>query len=90
MACGTPVLATRVGGIPDVIREGETGFIMENNSPESIAHNVIRVLDSSDFERVAEQAHDYVQTNFTFEKTVDVWRRILGGSYTENGQPSRI
>jgi glycosyltransferase involved in cell wall biosynthesis len=44
MACGTPVLATPVGAIPDVIIDGKTGFIMENNSPECIAENVKRAL----------------------------------------------
>jgi glycosyltransferase involved in cell wall biosynthesis len=51
MACGTPVLATPVGAIPDVIIDGKTGFIMENNSPECIAENVIRALNSPDLER---------------------------------------
>ena len=82
MACGTPVLATPVGGIPDVIREGETGFMMENNSPESIASNVIRVLESSDLEQVAERANAYVQGNFTFEKAADSWRRVIEGPWT--------
>ena len=39
MACGTPVAATSVGAIPDVIREGETGYILEDNSPECISEN---------------------------------------------------
>ncbi|HJH25276.1 MAG TPA: hypothetical protein C5S37_00560, partial [Methanophagales archaeon] len=45
MACGTPVLATPVGAIPDIIKDGETGFVMENNLPECIAENVERVLN---------------------------------------------
>jgi glycosyltransferase involved in cell wall biosynthesis len=44
MACGTLVLATPIGGIPDVIKDGETGFIMEDNSPECISANVTRAL----------------------------------------------
>jgi len=42
VACGkpVPVLATPVGAIPDVTQDGETGFIMENNSPGCIARNV--------------------------------------------------
>lgn len=36
MATGTPVIATRVGGIPFFVREGETGFLVDN-SPESLA-----------------------------------------------------
>jgi glycosyltransferase involved in cell wall biosynthesis len=42
MACGTPVLATPVGAIPDVITDRETGFIMEDNSPTCIAENVMK------------------------------------------------
>ena len=63
MACGTPVLATPVGAIPDVIIDGKTGFIMENNSPECIAENVIRALDSPDLERIAEEGRRFVEEN---------------------------
>jgi glycosyltransferase involved in cell wall biosynthesis len=37
IACGTPVLATRVGGIPDVIKDGETGFLLPNGQAQCIA-----------------------------------------------------
>jgi glycosyltransferase involved in cell wall biosynthesis len=77
MACGTPVLATPVGAIPDVIIDGKTGFIMENNSPECIAENVIRALNSPDLERIAEDGRRFVEENFTFEKTVENWKEIL-------------
>ncbi|MGI5892857.1 MAG: glycosyltransferase family 4 protein, partial [Bacillota bacterium] len=61
MACGTPVLATPVGAIPDVIIDGKTGFIMENNSPECIAENVIRALSSPDLEQIAEDGRRFVE-----------------------------
>lgn len=77
MACGTPVLATPVGAIPDIIIDGKTGFIMENNSPECIAENVIRALDSPDLERIAEEGRRFVEENFSFEKTVENWKGIL-------------
>jgi glycosyltransferase involved in cell wall biosynthesis len=77
MACGTPVLATPVGAIPDVIREGETGFIMEDNSPECIAENVIRALNSPDLARIAENGRHLVLENFTFEKTVRRWEKMF-------------
>jgi len=77
MACGTPVLTTPVGAIPDVIIDCETGFIMEDNSPECIAKNVIRALSSPDLERIAENGRRFVEKNFTFEKAVENWKRIL-------------
>ena len=77
MACGTPVLATPVGAIPDVIIDGKTGFIMENNSPECIAENVIRALNSPDLERIAEDGRRFVEENFTFERVVERWKEVL-------------
>ncbi len=77
MACGTPVLATPVGAIPDVIIDGKTGFIMENNSPECIAENVVRALGSPDLERIAEEGRRFVEGEFTFEKVVENWKRVL-------------
>jgi glycosyltransferase involved in cell wall biosynthesis len=77
MACGTPVLATPVGAIPDIIRDGETGFIMEDNSPECINENIRRVLEYPDLERIAENGRYFVERNFTFEKTAEQWKRIF-------------
>ncbi|WP_261597899.1 glycosyltransferase family 4 protein [Methanoculleus formosensis] len=77
MACGTPVLATPVGAIPDVIIDGKTGFIMENNSPECIAENVKRALDSPDLEQIAKDGRRFVEENFSFERTVENWKEIL-------------
>lgn len=77
MACGTPVLATPVGAIPDIIIDGKTGFIMENNSPECIAENVKRALESPNLEQVAENGRRFVEGNFTFESTVAQWKGVL-------------
>lgn len=77
MACGTPVLATPMGAIPDIIKDGETGFIMKNNSPECIAKNVIRALQDSDLEKIALQAKTRIEREFTFDITVKQWKKIL-------------
>jgi glycosyltransferase involved in cell wall biosynthesis len=77
MACGTPVLATAVGAVPDIIRDGETGFILEDNSPQSIAENIIRALNDSSLEKIALNAKKIVENDFTFEKTVDQWEKIF-------------
>jgi len=77
MACGTPVLTTPVGAIPDVIIDGETGFIMENNSPKCIADNMVRALSSPELGQIAVNGRRFVEENFTFEKVVKNWKRIL-------------
>lgn len=77
MACGTPVLATPVGSMPDIITGGETGFIMENNSPECIARNVTRALNHPKLEKFAQNARALVEKEFTYQAAVEKYREIL-------------
>ena len=44
MACGTPVVATRVGGMKDTVLDGETGFLVAPAAPGAIAAAVLRLL----------------------------------------------
>ena len=77
MACGTPVLATPVGGVPDVIKDGETGFILGNNSSECIAENVIRALEHPNLDEIAENARKQIEKEFTYESAVKRYEKIL-------------
>ncbi|MDP2729864.1 MAG: glycosyltransferase [Dehalococcoidales bacterium] len=77
MACGTPVLATSVGIVPDVIKDGETGFILENNSPESIAKDVIKALENQKLEEISRKARKLVEEEYTFELAVEKYREVL-------------
>jgi len=77
MACGTPVLATAVGAIPDIIRDEQTGFLMKENSPQCIAENVIRALDHPNLECIAENARVLVEKDFTYEAAVERYRKVL-------------
>lgn len=77
MASGTPVLATPVGAIPDIIIDKKTGFIMENNSPPCIAKNVKRVFSFSNLENIAYEGKKFVLKNYSFEKTLEKWNEIF-------------
>jgi len=77
MACGTPVLATSVGAIRDIIKDGETGFILEYNTPKCIAKNITRALTDPNLENIALSAKDLVEREYTFDITVKQWKKIL-------------
>ena len=77
MSCGTPILATFVGHIPNIVKDGETGFIMENNSPECIAENMMRALEHPNLEGIVKSARQLVEKEFTYEAAVEKYRKIL-------------
>ena len=77
MACGTPVLATPVGSIRDIISDGVNGFIMENNSSESIKKNILRALTHKDLMSMGKVSHLYVEKEFNYEDTLERFREIL-------------
>jgi glycosyltransferase involved in cell wall biosynthesis len=52
MAAGVPVVATRVGGNPELVEDGRTGFLVPVEKPEEIANAICRLLDQPDMARV--------------------------------------
>jgi D-inositol-3-phosphate glycosyltransferase len=44
LACGTPVVATDVGHLKSIIRQGETGYVVTNNTPQGLADKIARLL----------------------------------------------
>jgi len=47
MACGTPVLAYRVGGLPEVILDGEGGFLCEDGDTQGMVRQAVRLLSDA-------------------------------------------
>lgn len=77
IACGTPVLGNSVGAIPDVLIDGETGFIMDNNDPITIKDNLVRALKYPAIDKIVDNAYDLVKNEFNLETTVKKWESIL-------------
>ena len=77
MACGTPVLATPVGAVPDIMEDGETGFIIEDNSPQCIAKGIIRVLDHQNLKQIVQNARSVVEKEFSYEAAVERHATLL-------------
>ena len=51
MATGRPVITTRMGGIPDIVRQGETGFLIEPDDAVALAEAMRTLLGDSDLRR---------------------------------------
>ena len=77
MACGCVVLATPVGGIPDLIHDGITGFLLEDQSPEAIARGIFRACTHDDCDKIAESARRMIEQNYTLSAAVERYGRIF-------------
>lgn len=66
MAAGVPVVATRVGGIPDMIRHGETGLLYPVGDIPELAHCLRRLLLEPDLQaRLAQQAQEFARATYS-------------------------
>ncbi|WP_416729648.1 glycosyltransferase [Fictibacillus sp. JL2B1089] len=48
MACGVPVVVTNVGGLPEVVKEGDTGFIVPKEDPEKLATAINHLIENKE------------------------------------------
>lgn len=79
MATKTPTIGTPVGGIPDFLHEGETGFLCEPENPASIAETVKRVqaLDPDTRERILAKAYEDVTTTYNWDPIAKSMRALF-------------
>ena len=81
MACGTPVLATDVGAVPDLVINEKTGFLLKSNSPECIANSILRVLEDPKIYDISKNARVYVVQNYDYASTISSWKDIFANLY---------
>lgn len=80
MAAGLPVIGTPVGGIPDFLADGATGWVCRVNDPESIAGKIIDIIDDGKKDQVAkvlENARQLVNERYQWQNIADQMRKIF-------------
>jgi len=72
MACGLPVVATRVGGVPEIVEHGRNGAIVEPHRPDMIADALLNLSNMNDSERktMAERNREKIQSDFNCHQEV--------------------
>lgn len=78
MACGTPVCSTPVGGVPDIVKDSETGFLLDDDaSPKDIAERIEDAVEDADLAEMSDSARDFVAENYSFDAVVEEYRRVF-------------
>ena len=80
MALGTPCVATPVTGIPEVVRDGETGLLVPERDPAALAAALGRLLDDGALRtRLAEQARALMERDFDSRRQAQALRALFAG-----------
>lgn len=79
MSCGTPVLATLVGGLPEVLIDGRTGFVLADSAPEHIQTGIAKALNDPNLDQVIANARRFVEDEYSFPAIVRKHLSILSG-----------
>ena len=76
MACEVPVVASRVGGLPEVIEHGISGFLHPPEAVDEMADSGVRLLTDAALHRsIASRACARVRTEFCAEKVVPMYEK---------------
>ncbi len=74
LANGVPVVASRVGGHPEVIEDGDNGFMVGVDQPDEFAERCIRILRDPDLaERFSRAGRETVERRFGLERQIDAY-----------------
>jgi len=72
MACGRPVVASKFGGIKNVIKNGENGILVDPSKPQEFADAMIKMINNKDLsEKIGMQAYKTCQEEFSWEAISD-------------------
>lgn len=78
MALGTPCVSTAVTGIPELVRDGETGLIADQASPQSLADTIECLLNDQDLSlRLAANARRLIEAEFDIHRNAAAMRAIF-------------
>ena len=85
LAAGTPVVGARIGGIPELVREGETGLLAEPGDASSLADAILRAVelcgDTGAYRAMQSRCRSFVLENCDQEryvkKLVSLYRELV-------------
>ena len=82
MACGVPSIGTNIGGLPEVISHGETGFLCEMGDIKDVAAKAVELLSNEKLhhtmsERALQMIHGKFNSNYIVEQYEDIYYQML-------------
>ena len=78
---GVPVVSTKVGGVPEIVADGETGILVEQSSSVILGKAIIEILGDKDFSEVRKITEKRTRERFSVKemasRTVEMYSRVM-------------
>ena len=72
-----PVIATNVGGIPELISDNETGLLVESENPEQLIDKINKLLDDDQTQnKLAKNAFEFINKNFSWDVLIERYMNL--------------
>jgi len=85
MACGTPVIGFNTGGIPDSVKEGETGWLVEAGNSQDLAHHILKLTNNpASIRALSTSCFLYTQQNFSQQYEADQYKQVFDNILNNN------
>ena len=77
MASGTPVVATRVGGIPQLVMDGQTGLLVDSNDLTGLCSAYEKLISNEALRKsLVDNAFQFVQKEYSVEQMTNAYSKI--------------
>jgi len=87
MAAGIPIVATKVGGVPEVIKDGETGILVPPGDGHILAMSIVRLLEDRPFAgKMGTTARESVAHRFSLTRMVQTYQQIYAQLISKSEQ----
>lgn len=86
MLAGVPVVASNIGGIPDLVKERETGLLVDANDPQALADRILELYSRPELRRfLSENASDFVKA-LKIERIAEQYMEVYENVLSPNGR----
>jgi len=90
-ANGTPVICTAVGGMPEFVTEGITGFVVPPNNPAALRDRITLLINDHELARkIGLAGRQVVENRFTWRRVAESCLQIYAGNYLKKNAPALV